>query len=161
MRLLGTRASAWEPTLSRLAVGTLMFGHGLWKLGWFGGPGVEGTMGYFTQTLHLPAFVGVLVIVGETVGATLLLAGAFTRVVAASVITTMLGAIATVHWPNGYFMNWTGQQIGEGFELHLLVIALAVQLVANGAGAFALDPYVARWIARLRGVEAKAVPSGA
>jgi putative oxidoreductase len=136
------KVSGWTLTVSRVAVATIMLAHGLWKLGWFGGPGFKGIMAFFTQTLHLPGPIGVLVILGETLGAVLLAAGAFTRVAAAGVILTMLGAIATVHWQNGFFMNWTGSAAGEGFELHLLVIAMAAQLVAFGGGKAALDPYL-------------------
>jgi putative oxidoreductase len=48
-------------------------------------------------------------------------------------------AIFMVHGPNGLFMNWTGQQKGEGFEYHLLAIAIAVVLMARGSGAFSVD----------------------
>ena len=51
----------------------------------------------------------------------------------------MLGAIFMVHLPNGFFMNWMGNQKGEGFEYHLLAIGLAVALLVRGAGAFSLD----------------------
>jgi putative oxidoreductase len=131
-------------TTTRVAVAGLMFAHGAWKLGAWGGPGYEGLSRWFTETLHLPGGVAILVVLGETVGAVLLAAGAFTRIVAASVILTMLGAIVKVHWPNGFFMNWTGAAAGEGFELHLLVIAMASQLVMAGGGAAALDPYIGR-----------------
>jgi putative oxidoreductase len=44
-----------------------------------------------------------------------------------------------VHLPNGFFMNWMGNQKGEGFEYHLLVLAMAAALLLRGAGAFSLD----------------------
>ena len=145
--LFSTRTSGWSLTTSRLAVAGLMLAHGLWKLGAWGGPGFDGSMRFFTEALHLPAAVGVLVVLGETAGALLLAAGAFTRIAAAGVVVTMLGAIATVHWPNGFFMNWTGTSAGEGFELHLLVLAMAGQLLVYGGGRAALDPHLARYFA--------------
>jgi len=44
-----------------------------------------------------------------------------------------------VHLPNGFFMNWAGNQKGEGFEYHLLVIAMAAVLVWRGSGAWSAD----------------------
>ena len=51
----------------------------------------------------------------------------------------MIVAILLVHARNGLFMNWSGQQKGEGFEFHLLVIAIAVYLMIRGAGAASVD----------------------
>ena len=53
----------------------------------------------------------------------------------------MLAAIATVHGPVGFFMNWDGMQKGEGFEYHLLVLAITGFLMIRGGGAF---PSIAR-----------------
>jgi putative oxidoreductase len=51
----------------------------------------------------------------------------------------MTGAIFIVHLPNGFFMNWMGTQKGEGFEFHLLALAMAAALLLRGAGAFSAD----------------------
>ncbi|MGC2558553.1 MAG: DoxX family protein, partial [Terriglobales bacterium] len=51
----------------------------------------------------------------------------------------MIGAIFLVHLPNGFFMNWFGNQKGEGYEYHLLVIAVAAALLLRGAGKFSVD----------------------
>lgn len=143
--LFGTRGSAWALTISRVALAVLMGAHGLWKLGWFGGPGFENSVRFLTETLHIPGPVALVVIGLETVGAVLLAVGAFTRIAAAGVIAIMIGAIATVHLPHGFFMNWSGTAAGEGYELHLLVIAVAAQLVVYGGGNAALDPFIARF----------------
>jgi uncharacterized membrane protein YphA (DoxX/SURF4 family) len=111
--LFAPRASDAALTVSRLALSLLMLGHGLWKLGAWGGPGYAGTLAFFTEALHLPAVVAFLVLGVEIAGAACLALGAFTRIAAAGVIATMLGAIATVHWPHGFFMNWTGAGAGE------------------------------------------------
>jgi putative oxidoreductase len=55
----------------------------------------------------------------------------------------MLVATAFLHRQFGFFMNWTGTQKGEGFEYHLLVIAISVFLLIRGAGAFSLDRAIA------------------
>ena len=122
-----------------------MFAHGAQKfLGWFGGFGFEATMASFTQKMELPWLVAFLVIIGESLGSIALGVGLFTRFMAASYIVIMLGAIATVHWPHGFFMNWLGQQQGEGFEFHLLVITMSAALVIIGGGKWALDSMIAR-----------------
>jgi putative oxidoreductase len=48
-------------------------------------------------------------------------------------------AIAMVHHQFGFFMNWTGTQKGEGYEYHLLVLAVTVFLMIGGAGAYSVD----------------------
>lgn len=131
-------------TVVRVALGVMMFAHGAQKLlGWFGGYGFEGTMGYFTGQ-GLPAALAATVIVGEFLAGLGLIGGLFTRISAGGTIAIMLGAIAMVHWPNGYFMNWGGQAPGEGFELHTLALAIAVMLLVKGAGAFSLDRVVSQ-----------------
>lgn len=55
----------------------------------------------------------------------------------------MVVAIMTVHWPHGFFINWNGNQKGEGFEYHLLVLGIAITLMIIGAGAWSLDGVLA------------------
>jgi putative oxidoreductase len=105
-------------------------------------------MGFFTQTMGLPWIVAFLVIIGESLGSLGLIAGFLTRLTAASFIVIMIGAITTVHWRQGFFMNWFGQQQGEGFEYHLLVIAMSAALVIVGGGKWALDGIIARQLER-------------
>ncbi len=143
LRALFRTGNDWTLTVARLALGTMMFAHGAQKLlGWFGGYGVEGTLGFFSS-LGLPVTVGLVVIVGESLAGLGLIVGFFSRVSAAGTVAIMLGAVAIVHIQFGYFMNWGGQQGGEGFELHVLALALALLVLVKGAGAVSLD----RWIA--------------
>lgn len=131
---------ALAPAVLRVVLGAVMFPHGAQKLlGWFGGPGFRGTMGFFTGTMHLPALLAVLVIVAESFGAIALVAGLLTRVAAAGIAAVMVGAIVTTHAANGFFMNWFGNQAGEGFEYHLLAIGIAVALMITGGGRASLD----------------------
>ena len=51
-----------------------------------------------------------------------------------------------VHAPNGLFMNWYGNQRGEGFEYHLLAISLGLSIVARGAGAWSVDRLLDTWL---------------
>jgi len=124
----------------RSVLGAVFFAHGAQKmLGWFGGYGFAGTMGYFTGQAHIPAVFAFLAIAAEFFGGLGLMFGFLTRIAAFGISVNMLVAIATVHGPFGFFMNWTGAQKGEGFEYHLLVLAMTGFLMIRGAGAFSLD----------------------
>jgi putative oxidoreductase len=124
----------------RLVLGVVFFAHGAQKLlGWFGGPGFSGTMGMFTGYLHIPAPFAFLAIAAEFFGGLGLILGFLTRIAAFGITVNMLVAIATVHRSYGFFMNWTGTQKGEGFEYHLLVLAITAYLMTRGAGAFSVD----------------------
>ena len=127
-------------TVIRVALGVVMFAHGAQKaLGWFGGHGPAGTIGFFDQALGVPAALTLLVIAAEFLGGLGLIVGALGRIAAAGVIAVMLGAVGLVHLENGFFMDWTGQQAGQGFEFHLLVIAMAVAVALRGSGALSVD----------------------
>jgi len=124
----------------RLALGAVFFAHGAQKmLGWFGGFGFRGTMGFFTDLMHVPAPLAFLAIAAEFFGGIGLIFGFLTRIAALGIGVNMIVAILTVHLPFGFFMNWTGTQKGEGFEFHVLVLAIVSYLVIQGAGAFSVD----------------------
>src|SRR3954452_19580325 len=125
-------------TIVRLVLGSVFFAHGAQKMfGWFGGFGFHGTIGFFSQ-LGLPAAVTVLVMVTETLGGLGLIFGFLTRIPALGIAVDMVGAILMVHLRNGFFMNWAGNQKGEGFEYHLLAIAIAAALLLRAAGAYSV-----------------------
>jgi len=127
-------------TVLRLVLGIVFFAHGAQKmLGWFGGYGFTGTMGFFTGMLHIPAVFAFLAIAAEFFGGLGLLFGLLTRVAAFGVFCNMLVAVAMVHHQFGFFMNWAGTQKGEGFEFHLLSLAATVFWMIRGAGAASLD----------------------
>ncbi len=129
----------------RVALGVVMFPHGAQKLlGWFGGPGYGPAMAMFTDKMHIPAALAVLVIVAESFGALGLILGLFTRLAAFGISCDMIGAVVLVHWRNGFFMNWMGKQAGEGFEYHLLVIAISLVLMITGAGRWSVDHAIAK-----------------
>ena len=138
-RLLATDDSA-ATALLRLVLGVVFFAHGAQKmLGWFGGPGFSGSMGLFTGYLHIPAPFAFLAIAAEFFGGLGLILGFLTRIAAFGIAMNMVVAIATVHSSFGFFMNWTGAQKGEGFEYHLLALAITAFLMIHGAGAFSVD----------------------
>lgn len=138
-RLLATDAG-WSHLLLRLTLALVIFPHGAQKvLGWFGGHGLEGTMGFFTQTLGIPYPLALLAVIAEFLGPLALAAGFLSRVAAFGIAVEMAVAVFLVHRPNGFFMNWTGNQGGEGFEYHLLVIGLALAVMIWGAGRASVD----------------------
>jgi len=127
-------------TISRVMLGLVLFPHGAQKLlGWFGGYGFNATMGFLTGGMNLPWIIAFLVIIIEFFGALALILGIGTRIISVAVIFLFAGIIFTSHGQNGFFMNWGGKQAGEGFEYHLLVIAMAITLLIGGAGKWSVD----------------------
>jgi putative oxidoreductase len=128
----------------RVMLGVVFFPHGMQKLlGWYGGYGFTGSMGFFTDTLHIPALFAFLAIMAEGLGSLGLITGLLTRVAAFGIGVNMVVAVYMLHWQHGFFMNWFGQQKGEGFEFHLLVIAMAIALIIKGGGALSVDRVLA------------------
>ena len=127
-------------TFLRVVLGFVFFAHGAQKaLGWFGGHGFDQTMKSFTQGLGIPTFFAVLAIMAEFLGGIGLIVGLLSRVAAFAIAVNMIVAVALVHGRYGLFMNWAGNQPGEGFEFHLLAISMALFVVVRGAGAWSLD----------------------
>jgi putative oxidoreductase len=140
IRRLGATDDSAATSILRVGLGAVFFAHGAQKmLGWFGGFGYAGTMNFFTGTMHIPAPLAFLAIAAEFFGGLGLILGFLTRIAAFGIGVNMLVAIMTVHCDFGFFMNWTGTQKGEGFEFHLLVVAMVAFLMIRGAGAFSVD----------------------
>jgi len=119
----------------RVLLGVVFFPHGMSKLTtMFGGYGFEGTMGFFTTKLGIPAVFAFLAIMAEGAGWLGLVTGLLTRVAAFGIAMNMAVAVYMMHWQNGFFMNWFGNQKGEGYEYHILVIAIALVLIIKGGG---------------------------
>jgi len=141
-KLLNTEPSALL-TIARVGLGLVMLPHGAQKfLGWFGGYGFSQTVGFFSS-LGFPAVIGTLIVLTESFGALALILGFGTRLAAIGITITMIGA-AIFQRQHGFFMNWFGQQQGEGFEYHLLAIALGIILVIGGGGLFSIDSLLSR-----------------
>ena len=130
-------------TILRITLGLVILPHGLQKtMGWFGGYGFSGTMGGMTA-MGIPAFLVFLAIFAESAGALALITGITTRIAAFGIGVTMLVA-STMHKANGFFMNWSGQQKGEGFEYHILAVGIAIALMIGGAGRWSVDRAIAK-----------------
>ena len=126
--------------LSRVVLGIIFLAHGAQKVcGWLGGPGFDRTVTTFNQAMGIPVFFAVLAILAEFLGGIGLIVGLLSRIAAFGIAVNMVVAVLLVHAQNGLFMNWSGNQRGEGFEYHLLALAAAVLIMVRGAGAWSLD----------------------
>ena len=146
MELFGTYPS-WSLLIVRVVLGVIFFGHGAQKLfGWFGGYGLKGTIGYFQQALKIPPWLTVFCALTECFGGLAVLVGFLSRPAALGLIIVMLVAIERVHWPNGFFINWSLQQgKGHGYEMNLALIAMAAAVMVGGGGALSVDRLINPW----------------
>ena len=139
-KIFNTDSSNWVLTILRVTAGLVMFPHGAQKaIGWFGGAGFTGTMGFFTEQLGIPAVFAALAIIAEFAGSLGLILGFISRIAAFGVAVTMVVAVLMVHLNHGFFMNWMGSQSGEGFEYHILILGLLIPVIFKGAGAWSVD----------------------
>jgi len=121
--------------LLRLVFGITFFLHGAQKLlGWFDGPGIAGVTGFVGSLGFAPAalWAWILAIV-EFGGGLLLILGLLTQVAALFVALDMVVAIIKVHLPNGFF------NANVGYELPLILLAVALFFATYGGGKWALD----------------------
>ena len=129
----------------RVLLGIVFFPHGMQKVfGWFGGYGFSGTMDAFTNQMNIPALFAFLAIMAEAAGSLGLITGLLTRIAAFGIAFNMVVAVIMIHYKFGFFMNWFGAQKGEGFEYHILVIAIGIALMIRGGGRWSLDGLLSR-----------------
>ena len=145
MDLLFSTSPSWSLLIVRVVLGGIFFAHGAQKVfGLFGGPGLQGTIGYFQQALRVPPALAVLAAFTECFGGLAVLVGFLARPAALGLMVVMLVAIAKVHWPHGFFLNWSLQPgKGHGFEMNLALIGMALAVLVGGAGAFSIDLAIA------------------
>lgn len=130
----------WIQTWIRITLGVVFCAHGAQKLlGWFGGPGLKGTMRTMHEVLGLPIPLAFAAVAAEFFGGVGLIVGLLSRIAAIGIGVTMVFAILIVHGRYGLFLNWFGDRKGHGYEYHLLAIALAAELTVRGSGAMSLD----------------------
>jgi len=144
MKWLFNTDKSWAGLILRLALGIVMLPHGLQKVfGWFGGFGFSTTMSYMTGYEHIPAVFAFLAILAESLGSVALIVGGLSRIAAFGIGIEMIVAAWMVHLKNGFFMNWSGHQAGEGFEFHVLMVAMAITIMMIGAGKWSIDGAIA------------------
>ena len=119
----------------RLVVGLTMAGHGAQKLfGWWGGQGFAGWTETVVKLRIRPAAPWAWVAALSEFGGGLLLAlGLLSPLGSLAIAGTMLVAIATVHWANGF---WNTKR---GYEFNLALLGSVVALALTGPGSYSLD----------------------
>ncbi|MBN2126530.1 MAG: DoxX family protein [Deltaproteobacteria bacterium] len=128
----------------RLALGVVIFPHGAQKvLAWFGGPGFVKTLEAFSS-MGFPVWSTLILMTVELLGSLLLILGFLTRLWAIGIGTALTICMFLNHVQHGFFMNWFGQQKGEGFEFHILIIGIALALLVKGGGMLSVDRALAR-----------------
>ncbi len=132
MTLEHSSGSAYGALLLRVSLGTMYLTHGV-VLKWMTF-GFEGTAQFF-GSLGLPAALAYATILGELVGAAMLILGIQSRWVALALSPILLGAL-WVHAGNG----WVFSAQGGGWEYPLYLLVLSVVQVLVGDGAYALSP---------------------
>jgi putative oxidoreductase len=131
---------SWSHLVVRLGLGVVFFAHGAQKvLGWFGGPGLRGTINGF-KGMGIPPAAAAFAAFIEFLGGLAMLTGFLARPAALGLIVVMVVAVAKVHAPNGFFLNWFGTPgKGHGYEFNLALIAMALSILIGGAGALSID----------------------
>jgi putative oxidoreductase len=144
--LFSTNPNNVSELVARLVLGFVIFPHGAQKLlGWFGGYGFTGTMGFLTSTAGLPWIVALLVILIEFFGSLLLIVGFATRLAAFCIIVEFIGVVLSTHIHNGFFMNWYAvPKKGEGLEYFILLFGLAIITLINGGGKASVDAAITK-----------------
>ena len=138
-RVFATPASL-APTVLRLALAAIFIYHGGQKtFGWFGGKGWSATMTAFTAAdgLNFPYWLAALGVFAEFAGAVALFLGLFTRIAALGILCSMLVAIYSVHFVNGFGGP-------TGFEYPFALASMAFALLCIGGGRFSIDRAISR-----------------
>jgi putative oxidoreductase len=144
-KLLNTNGENWSALVARLVLGATVFAHGAQKLfGWFGGYGFKGTMGFLTGQAGLSSFIALMVILIESVAALMIIAGLFTRFAAIGIFGLFAVIMFKFHSANGFFMNWAGNQKGEGIEYFIILLGVALTLIIAGGGKASVDAALAK-----------------
>jgi putative oxidoreductase len=119
----------------RLIVGLTLAAHGAQKVfGWWGGPGINAwTAGVAKMRIRPAVPFAWLAALAELGGGLLFALGFLSPLGSLAIIATMLVAIATVHWPNGF---WNAKR---GYEFNLSLIAAAVAIGLGGPGTYSVD----------------------
>lgn len=147
-KILTTNPNNNTALFARLALGAVVFPHGAQKLlGWFGGYGFHGTMGFLTGTAGLPSIIALLVILVEFFGSLFLIAGFATRLAAIGILGNFIGVVLTSNLHNGFFMNWYSQpNKGEGLEFFILLFGLAIISLVAGGGRASADAAITKGV---------------
>lgn len=129
-------------TFIRCIAGVIIFPYGMQKLfGFFddfgGGVGIRESLTSF-KNKKIPNAIAWLVIVGQSFGSILLIAGFLGRFAAIANFVIFAGALVK-HFPDGWTMNWVGKKKGEGIEYFVLLLSFLLIIAIFGSGSFSID----------------------
>src|SRR5204863_10138284 len=99
---------------------------------------------FLITTMGIPWISALAAVLAESLGSIALIFGLGTRIAVAAIATNMVVAVLTSHLQAGFFMNWFGNQKGEGYEYHLLALGLAGVLMIRGGGKGSMDLVLSR-----------------
>lgn len=145
-KIIATNSKNLPALIARVALAITIFPHGAQKLlGWFGGYGFSGTMGFFTGAAGLPWIIGFLVIIIEFFAPLFLITGLGTRIAALAIIANFLGVLFSSIIHNGFFMNWGMEgNKGEGWEYFILLFGLSLIALIVGGGKASIDAVITK-----------------
>lgn len=132
LTIIKPSALTYHDLLLRVFTGATMIYHGQGK--WFN---LDATAGFFAKFGIEPAyFMAILASMGEMLGGGLLIIGLFTRFGALILSASMVVAIVTIGWPNGFDVRQ------GGFEYMGTLFVVFIFIMVNGAGKFSLDQLI-------------------
>lgn len=144
MRQLFATNPSWAILIIRVVLGVIFFAHGAQKvLGWFGGYGLQATTQHFAS-MGMPLPLAYAVCFMEFLSGIGLIVGFLARLWGLGVAAVMIGAMATVHWRHGFFLNAELKPgKGHGIEYTLVLLGNGLAILIAGAGAFSIDRLIA------------------
>jgi putative oxidoreductase len=128
----------------RLGLAAVFLAHSSQQLlGWFGGNGLEKTLGNWKGRYGIPIWLGAVGIFTEVGGSFAMVSGFLVRPFALGLAIFMAVAIWKAHWNHGFFLAHRGGE-GNGIEFCLMLFLMALALVVGGGGAFSIDLWLNR-----------------
>jgi len=128
--MIDTRTAPYAALVLRAALGIMFIAHALLKIYVFT---VPGTVRFF-ESIGLPGALAYVTIIAELAGGALILAGAWSRWVAAALVPILIGA-TWAHAGNG----WAFSAPNGGWEYPAFLALAAMAQALLGDGKFALS----------------------
>lgn len=132
-RIRDAKPADWGVALLRVSLGAMFLAHSVvLKLLTYGLPGTAA----FFENVGLPGWLAYVTFACEAAGGTLLVLGVQARWVALALSPFLVGALLSVHLPNG----WVFTSPGGGWEYPAYLFVLCIAQSLLGDGALALKP---------------------
>ncbi|MEN5362737.1 DoxX family protein [Brevundimonas intermedia] len=132
--MIDNRTAPYAALILRLSLGALFLAHAGLKIFVFTPAGAA----QFFGSLGLPPALAYVTIAWEILGGLALILGVWPRIAAIATIPILLGAIATVHGPAGFWFD--GKNGGWEYPAFWIVGLIAVALLGDGPFALRRSP---------------------